>query len=95
MLLQSPQGKAVPKGDPGAPGPFPGALPSGKTVRGAFDVEGVAWCGDPEQSLGTCPISSTSLASTLFITCRKAPRTRAPPAHTQEAPGHTWIHEQT
>ncbi|HTR74440.1 MAG TPA: hypothetical protein VMH33_04175 [Solirubrobacterales bacterium] len=40
-----PQGKEGPKGDKGEkgePGPFPSALPSGKTIVGAFDAEGTA-----------------------------------------------------
>jgi hypothetical protein len=37
-----PQGPAGPKGDTGPAGPFPDALPSGKSVRGAYNIGGTA-----------------------------------------------------
>jgi hypothetical protein len=40
--IQGPKGDPGPQGDAGPPGPFPGVLPSGKTMRGAYGMDGVA-----------------------------------------------------
>jgi hypothetical protein len=39
---QLPQGEKGATGEKGEPGPFPGVLPSGKTLRGAYQVLGTA-----------------------------------------------------
>jgi len=40
--LIGPRGAQGPKGEQGAPGSFPATLPTGKTIVGTFDMEGIA-----------------------------------------------------
>jgi hypothetical protein len=96
-LLQGPQGPTGPKGDtgaPGVPGPFPDALPSGKTIRGAFDVEGTASAGGEtitgDVSFGYAvpgQLAHYVQNGTTNPSCDNAD----PPS---AAPGHTCIYEQ-
>jgi hypothetical protein len=98
-LLQGPQGLPGPqgaKGDPGAqgaPGPFPDKLPSGKTIVGAFDVEGVAGAGPQTVTGGISYLYAAPNAVhyvKLGTTNPNCPG--ADPA--TAAPGHTCVYEQ-
>ncbi len=42
---QGAKGDKGDKGDQGVPGPYPGTLPSGKTIRGTFNIGGTAASG--------------------------------------------------
>jgi hypothetical protein len=89
-------GAAGPKGDTGPPGPFPGLLPTGKTVRGAYSVSGTA------PAAGSLAIDSISFGFVLaaaptdhFIAAAGPADARCPgtAAAPEASPGHLCIYE--
>ncbi len=94
-LLQGPQGESGPKGDPGAPGPVPAALPSGKTVRGAFDVEGVAGAGPAVVTGDVSYLYDIPGEHFVHYVQKGTTNPSCPGADpARAAPGHTCVYEQ-
>jgi hypothetical protein len=90
----SPQGV---RGLQGEPGPFPGGLPSGETIRGTYDIEDDAPDADGIAS------NSISFGFTLdsaptphTIPARQGPSKECPGSVSspEAAPGHLCIYEQ-
>lgn len=97
-LLEGPQGDPGPKGDPGpqgVPGPFPDALPSGKTVSGAFDVEGSTSAGGQVVTGGVSYLYPVQGQHYVHYVKKGTTDPNCPAASPPKAaPGHTCVYER-
>src|SRR5215204_664015 len=104
-LLQGPQGvqgakgEPGPQGDAGTPGPFPGVLPSGTTMRGAYALLDVApnagYLARDSVSFGlSLPKETAPMVKAHFIALGGAdPNCPGTAAQPDAAPGHICVFE--
>jgi len=91
-----PKGDTGSKGDPGPAGPFPDALPTGKTLRGEYSAYGTAaGSGEPTRDAISFGFTLASAPTPHFIPLGGPADPNCPGsfASPQAAPGHLCVYE--
>jgi hypothetical protein len=84
------------KGDAGPAGPFPGALPSGATIRGEYTIyDDASTSGEPQRTAISFGFTLASVPTAHFVASGETGGTSCPgnSADPQAAPGQLCVYE--
>jgi hypothetical protein len=93
---QGAQGGQGAQGEQGPAGPFPGTLPSGATIRGAYAVSGTASAGEAVRDAPSFIFTLPADPTTHFIVAGTTPPAECPGTYNfpEAQPGHLCVYER-